>query len=264
MKIKNRGLIFDFMQDYNEDKHLDGAVEVRIDTQFKMPEYTFKQHGNGSCPRGDIVAIKAKSKNGKTFLSSLFAAIILGADVPYFDACMKRAKVIYFDTEQNPINTYMVVKRIYTLCGWKGRDNRRFKAFNLRCVELRERMGIIERRISENKPTAVFIDGIADLVNNFNDIDESNNIIQNLMRISAANKCAIFVIIHTNKGKDDNSMKGHLGTIAWQKCSDVFNVEKKNDDTFFVTETDCRNKPISDFSFKIDEDGIPFIPKTSK
>lgn len=252
------------MRDNNESIHLDGAVEVRIDAQFKEPEYTFMQHGRGSCPRGDIIAIKAKSKNGKTFLSSLFAAIILGAEIPFFSACKKRAKVMYFDTEQNPINTYMVVKRIYTLCGWKGKDNNRFKAFNLRGVELRERMDIITRHIEEYKPTAVFVDGIADLVNNFNDIEESNDAIQKMMRISAINRCAIFVIIHTNKGKDDNSMKGHLGTIAWQKCSDVFNIEKRNDDTFFVTETDCRNKPISDFSFKINEEGMPFIPKTSK
>ena len=51
-------------------------------------------------------------------------------------------------------------------------------------------------------------------------------------------------------------MKGHLGTMAVQKCSDVFEVVK-NVATFNVSVSECRNIPISDFSFILDNDGVP-------
>ena len=40
--------------------------EVHIGDRIKEPDYTFFMEGRGTCPRGDIIAIKAKSKNGKT------------------------------------------------------------------------------------------------------------------------------------------------------------------------------------------------------
>ena len=46
-----------------------------------------------------------------------------------------------------------------------------------------------------------------------------------------------------------------------QKASDVFEVKKDNG-TFNVTETDCRNQPIEDFAFSIDGNGIPFPATT--
>ena len=39
-------------------------------------------------------------------------------------------------------------------------------------------------------------------------------------------------------------MKGHLGTIGCQKCSDVFSVERQNEGLFKVREIDSRNRPI--------------------
>lgn len=85
---------------------------------------------------------------------------------------------------------------------------------------------------------------------------QSSEIINYLMRLSAENDVAIVNVLHTNKRKDDSDMKGHLGTLLLQKASDVFEV-KKNDGIFNVTESDCRNVSIPDFSFSIGADGVP-------
>ena len=85
---------------------------------------------------------------------------------------------------------------------------------------------------------------------------QSSKIINSLMKLSAENDVAIINVLHTNKRKDDSDMKGHLGTLLLQKASDVFEV-KKNDSTFNVTESDCRNITIPDFSFSIGVDGVP-------
>jgi hypothetical protein len=100
------------------------------------------------------------------------------------------------------------------------------------------------------------IDGVADLLEDFNDVGQSSKIINSLMRLSAENDVAIINVLHTNKRKDDSEMKGHLGSLLLQKASDVFEV-KRNGDTFNVTESDCRNIAIPDFSFSIGGDGVP-------
>ena len=58
--------------------------EVFSNEKLPQLEYTVNIDGCGCCPRGDIIAIKAKSKNGKTFLATLFASAILGAHLRKF------------------------------------------------------------------------------------------------------------------------------------------------------------------------------------
>ena len=237
--------------------------EIRLDERIPKPKFTFTNLGRGCSPQGDIIAIKAKSKNGKTFLATIFAAVILGADMGDLKGeFADDSKVLYFDTEQNKINTQILMSRIHIMRGWDLTNNDRLHVYSMREMPMGERMKYIIDKTKKHKPTAVFIDGIADLLNDFNDIASSNELISSLMTLSSYNKCAVFFILHTNKS--DGNMKGHLGTLGWQKCSDVFSVEKQKDGTFKVTETDSRNKPISDFTFKVSEDGIPFIPKTNK
>ena len=237
--------------------------EIRLDERIPKPKFTFTSLGRGCSPQGDIIAIKAKSKNGKTFLATIFAAVVLGAEMGDLKSEFpEESRVLFFDTEQNKTNTQILMSRIHIIRGWSLSNNDRLHVYSMREMPLSERMDYIITKTKEHKPTAVFIDGIADLLQDFNDISTSNQIIGKLMTLSSYNHCAVFFVLHTNK--TDGNMKGHLGTLGWQKCSDVFSVEKQKDGTFKVTETDCRNKPISDFSFKISDDGIPFISKTSK
>ena len=68
--------------------------------------------------------------------------------------------------------------------------------------------------------------------------------------------CCIVVVMHQNKSKADKTMKGHLGTMLFQKCSDVFNVEKVSN-VFVVTHAVSRHRSCDDVVFKIDINGIP-------
>ena len=238
--------------------------EVFSNEKLPQLEYTVNIDGCGCCPRGDIIAIKAKSKNGKTFLATLFASAILGAHFEKVYAYDEQTPntLLYFDTEQNRINTQLIVKRIHTICSMRKKiEKERFHAYCLREMGYDARLNFIEGLTMEKKPTAIVVDGIADLILDFNDIEKSQDVISRLMKLSSSANCACFIVIHTNKGKDDDTMKGHLGTMAWQKCSDVFSVEKDNEGNFNVKETDCRNRSVSPFSFRISHDGIPFIPE---
>lgn len=232
--------------------------EIDLSKNYPEPRFIIKSQGSGILPRGDIQAIKAKSKSGKTFAASIMAAVVLGAKFGNLEAAESNASVVYFDTEQNALNSAKILRRVHTLLGWDTKvNNPRLKCFALRRMEMSKRQAYIKTKVEALRPTLVIIDGIADLIANFNDIDESSAVIEWLMKLSADNDCAILNILHENKSKEDSGMKGHLGTMLLQKASDVFQCSKANG-AFTVAETDSRNLPIEDWSFAIDGHGIPF------
>lgn len=236
--------------------------EIDLSLEYPDPKFTLKFSGVGTLPRGDIQAIKAKSKNGKSFLCTVFAASLFGCKDFSFESEESNPTVLYFDTEQNKRNTAKLARRVHTLLGWSIKENHQgFHVYSLRTMDMPERLPYIDEMIIKHKPTIVFVDGIADLIENFNDVEQSTNLINHLMKLSGENDCSVVCVLHTNKAKDDNGMKGHLGTLLLQKASDVFEVRKDND-TFNVSETDCRNQPVEDFAFSIDGHGIPFPATT--
>jgi len=231
--------------------------EICLAEKLAEPIFTVKSLGAGAFPLGDLQAIKAKSKSGKTYAASIIAAVVLGVDFGTLKAGVEGARVLFFDTEQNKLNTAKVMRRIHSLLGWGDTENTdRLHVYSLRRMDLAVRCEYIAAKVQEYRPTAVIIDGIADLILNFNDVEESSRLIDWLMKLSADNNCAVITVLHENKSKDDNGMKGHLGTLLLQKSSDVFQCGKGNG-VFTVTETDSRNLPIEDFSFFIDGHGVP-------
>lgn len=242
-----------------------GNYVVDVSEKYDEPHYSLFREGIGTLPRGDIQAIKAKSKSGKSFLCSIFMASLLGCSEFSFDTKENNPTVLYFDTEQNMRNTAKLARRVHTLLEWPtDAPHEGFRAFALRTMDTAaDRLECISEIVKVLKPTAIFIDGIADLIEDFNNVVESAKLINDLMKLSADNDCCVCCVLHTNKGKDDHGMKGHLGTMLLQKVSDVFEVEKSGD-TFNVTQTDCRNKSISDFAFVLDGHAIPHATESVK
>lgn len=238
--------------------------KIDLSKKYEDPHFSLFFDGVGTMPTGDIQAIKAKSKSGKSFLCSILMASILGCRNFGFTSTIKNPKVIYIDTEQNIRNTAQLAKRVHRMLGWRVTVNHdEFSAYNLRTMDTAERLPFIDNIVQTEKPTSVFIDGIADLIENFNDIDQSSILINHLMQLSGSTDCSVTCVLHTNKAKDDNGMKGHLGTMLQQKASDVFET-KRVDGVFNVEETDCRNQSIPDFSFGIDTEGMPYSSATIK
>ena len=249
-----------------EEAAMDEKERYKIDLSktYSEPSYLIKSNGVGTIPRGDIVAVKAKSKHGKTFLCSIFAAVAMGAKWGSLSAVEKDCKVMFVDTEQNEKNVARVARRIHAMAGIDIHKNSgRLLCYALRKMEMNKRWQFISDRITEERPDLVIIDGIADLIADFNNITESQEIIGKLMATSTEFNLSIIFVLHTNKSKEDNNMKGHLGTMAVQKCSDVFEVVK-NVATFNVSESECRNIPIPEFSFILDNDGVPHPSETFK
>ena len=232
-------------------------------TEYPDPDYLIEIGGVPTMPKGNLVALSAKWKNGKTFLCDILGAIYLGSD--RFAGCHSRqeaGKVVFFDTEQAKSDTARIRKTIKAMIP-EGRHGD-FEVYCLRNAGIdnegdsneMSRFDFISQTIAHDRPDLVIIDGIADLIYNYNDVIESQEVVNKLAAIANEHNCCIIVVMHQNKGKQDKSMKGHIGTMLYQKCSDVFNVEKCGS-VFVASHAVSRHRSCGDIIFTLDADAVP-------
>lgn len=248
-------------QEFNEIMK-DFVIDDNI--EYPDPEYLIEIGGVPTMPKGNLVALSAKWKNGKTFFCDILTAIFLGSD--QFASCCSRqqqGKVLFFDTEQAKSDTARIRKTIKAMI-----PEQRYNDFRVAC--LREaaidtdvdqsaaisRFDLIRRAIIHERPDLVIIDGIADLIYNYNDVIESQDVVNKLAALANKHNCCIVVVMHQNKGQKDKNMKGHLGTMLFQKCSDVFNVEKCGS-VFVASHAVSRHRNCEDICFKLDAQAVP-------
>ena len=244
------------------EKKSEYAIKDGVD--YPDPEYLIDIGGVPTMPKGNLVALSAKWKNGKTFFCDIISAIFLGSRA--FGQCtalQSTGNVQFFDTEQAVSDTARIRKTIKAMT--PENRHRDLEVYCLRNAEIDtdeddnkriSRFDFIKHSIEQDQPDLVIIDGIADLIYNYNDVNESNDMVSRLAAIANEHNCCIVVVMHQNKGQKDKNMKGHLGTMLFQKCSDVFNVEKCGS-VFVVSHGVSRHRQCDDIAFKLDANAIP-------
>jgi len=217
-----------------------------------MPKQ-FGTYGNFSC-------IVGASKSKKTFLkSALLAGYIGGKSQNYFSEIRghntEDKYVIDIDTEQGKWDAQRVSRRVIDMVGAKYPF---YKPYFLREQPPNIRMQFIEYLVNEvfkNKVGILSIDGAADLIEDVNDLKESNEIVQKLMKLSSENNIHIITVIHRNFGTDKPT--GHLGSAILKKAETVTFVESENK-IVKVKARHTRSFPFDDFVFSINENGLPY------
>ena len=248
------------------------ALEIHANDHYSEPLWSLTRNGIGLAPLGNIMAIAAPMKSGKTWLMQIFATAMLRGEFMGFRCPIEDARVLWFDTEQDRYDTMMILRRIQQLCGWKDTqaDNPKLHIYSLRSMDKmdatesvpKNRLMAIRAAVEYYRPTVVLIDGVRDLLDDFNDLKESNDLVQALMEMSADTGCAIWNVLHVNPGSD--KMRGHLGTELQNKVTDIFSVTKKKGADgsvlFEVEQTAARHRDIDGFSFRIDDSQKYSVP----
>lgn len=246
--------------------------DFSLEREYPEIQYLLYDNGVGTFPRCNLQAIFGKAKSGKTFTLSILVAALLGDTSIKFESKMSDdEKVLFIDTEQDESDVAKVVQRIHIMLGWDpNRDNARLKVCILRTMPLDKRLEYIENKIKVVKPAAVFIDGIADLIYDINDIKESNSTIIRLMQLSTEFNCAICCTLHINGNEHNDKMRGHLGTTLKNKASDgllnsmmgsTFEIshqfsrhEKIGKKTFFIKTVNGIAIPVLNESYQMEKD----------
>jgi hypothetical protein len=208
------------------------------------------------CTRGNLTTIYSQAKTGKSsFIAAMIAAALtnptsgvdtLGVTGPNYG----KGAVLHFDTEQSPYDWQQLVNSClrraelpeppawlmsFTIAGMEAQKAERFVHNAVRLA--RKTHGSIH---------SIFIDGVADLVNDPNSPDECFPLVARLHGLAIEYDTAIVNILHLNPTAKDKSDKGrgHLGSQLERKCESNLTLKKDGDVTVVCAEGRQRGKPI--------------------
>lgn len=214
---------------------------------------------------GNFSFLQAPPKSKKTFFISLLSATYLANSINGYTSQLKGfrngKKLIHFDTEQGSWHSAKVFKRPLEMFNLVDKEN--YHTFALRSLSYKERVGFIEFVLYEHLEAdnigLVIIDGVADLCSDVNNIEESNAVVQKLMKYTKELNCHIITVIHSNFGSDKPT--GHLGSFLEKKCETQIQLELNtvNKDLVTVSCKRSRNAPFEQFSFKVNNYGLPEV-----
>lgn len=223
-------------------------------SQIQEPTPILMQGENLVISRGNLSVIAGAPKSRKSMFVAALVASYFGNNTFGLTSCVEGGKCLLFDTESSESHTLKQIKRIYKLLDWTKPDANLI-VFHLRECTIEERLGIMKQAIDFYKPEWAVCDGLLDLILTANSEEESNVLILELMRITSVYDCHITSILHTSKN-DTSKMLGFLGSYAQRKAETVFQLSKNGNETKVIP-AETRNAPFEEFSFIIDEFGIP-------
>jgi hypothetical protein len=217
---------------------------------------------------GNILLVQAKGKAGKTyFTSALTASLLSNKEYVGFRGFLpeEKSKVIYFDTEQGQEDARTVQNRIYKMAGLPvDQEYLNLEYYCLRALTAPERCDLIEFIIYHSQNIgAIIIDGVRDLINDFNDTKDSFIMINKLMKWTEEKKVHIITILHQNP--NDDKARGHLGTELTNKAEFIISIGRnKADDSYRTLEGYGRRKSFTPFNYTLNEDEFPILSNEEK
>ena len=267
-----------YMQSIEEECAIDINKKIEhppVAISFKNKEVVTKDGSVKEFPipigtYGNFSFIQAPPKSMKTFFVSLLGSAFCNPNGDFtkgMSSFRGNKHFVHFDTEQGDWHSQRVFKRIEWMN--KGLNLDFYHTFALRKIGYKDRIDFIQYYLDcmreEGKEIGlIVIDGIADLVSDANNLEESNLIVQKVMAWSTVYNCHIVTVIHSNFGSDKPT--GHLGSFLEKKAETQIQLEK-DENKFGCITVSCkrsRNTPFESFDFMLNENGLPKIISTDE
>ena len=251
-----------------QDCFLDLSLEIErpeILLSIGQYEYKGKYYDTPVMTAGEFSAIVATSKSKKTFLKSAFLASYIGGQSSVHFPNIKSHRddnytILDFDTEQGKYYTQRTFRRVQEIV---GHNYENYKGYATRHLSSEERLKLIDyclanqSKLYKSKVKLVAIDGIADLVENTNDIVMSKVASDYILKWTYEYNIHIITVIH--KSAQTNKPLGHLGTYVMKKAETVIDLSIQSDKTILVTNPYSRGYRFEDFSFDVNKNALPYM-----
>lgn len=243
----------------------EGELPVVDDTQpYLLPDFTLAYDGVGFAPLGGVQMLDGRQGNGKTMVFSMLMAAILGGQYGSLAWCgsVQRPVVLYVDTEQEMGFTLSVIRRVKRMAAFvEGLHEERLVTLNLRNgFSPKRRWSAVCQAVRLYKPAVVFLDGMLDLVKDFNDNAEAATMVQRCMDIASEANASVWCVVHQNR---QGTSMGHIGGALERKASDALSVTKERNGalapTFCIRHVKARSRDLPDIYFHVEHgaDGLP-------
>ena len=207
---------------------------------------------------GNFSFVQAPPKSKKTFFLSLMASAYICGESKYTKKMKGHRgsrKLIHYDTEQGKFHAHKVFRRVTDVCGCTDE----YLTYALRQYSPLERLDFIDWHLNNTSNIGlVIIDGIADLMLDSNDLKESSNVVQYLMRWTQELNIHIVTAIHSNWNSEKPT--GHLGSFLEKKAETQISLELSDQKNIAIVKClRSRGFPFEKFAFEIDSFGLPNI-----
>ena len=237
---------------------------------YTPPRFTMRRFDVPFANVGELHIISGKPGNGKTgLMSQLMATLLCGkfGNTEYaLTEVRPHPRVLYIDTEQGKDDTIAVKNRVCSLAGLPyDQPLEQFRILRLHDTEeAKERWAKTLKAIWQCQPTDIFLDGLLDIVKDYNDQVECQPIIRKCMMTATHYDVSLWTVLHENPMVD--KMVGTLGSIAQRKVAEIFTVIKVKqgdlkehdrradlpDIYFRVKQVKARGRDVADWLFYYD------------
>lgn len=208
---------------YDPNKELEPEqILLRIDS-----------HNIGSIQ--NIVTISGLPKQGKSrFIGAMIASALTRSTI--FDIQMKlppgRREVALFDTEQGEYDFTKQIQFINKLSGSEFSTDH-FFAYNTREDFPKRQLELINTFLTMRPGCSVlFLDGILDLLDSFNDERASMQLMRLLKKWTKERNILIVNVLH--RRKDGSATLGHIGSAVDRVSQSVLTVEKNKERNTYI------------------------------
>jgi hypothetical protein len=212
--------------------------------------WAFKLAGVEVAHSGNLVTIAAAVKSGKSSVISAMIASMMGAggrDYLAFDGSNPDGKaVLHYDTEQSRGDHYHMMMRALRRADLQAPPSW-FSSYSLTLLDPAERRAAIgamaRKAAAAGGLHSLFIDGVADLVFDVNDLAEACGLVAELHQLATETGCVIVTALHHNPGGEKT--RGHLGSQIERKSESVL-VLRKDGETISISCKPARRQEVSD------------------
>ena len=229
-------------------------------TAYEPPEYVYNLDGVGFAPLGGLQAVTGLSGNGKTQLVCQLVATALGGSFGRLQYALtdklKNPRLLLADTEQETSSVVAMKQRICTMIDANPQQQRDdFQILLLREVlTAEERWQLILKACHEMKPNIIFLDGLLDLIDDFNNNVQCQQRIYELMAMATFYQASVWCVLHLNP--NGAKLVGHAGSFLERKCTDLFACIKNVNDktgqvTFEVSQKKARGRDVPTWKFEV-------------
>lgn len=250
--------------------------ECHVDLSEEMPrpeillsigshEYKGQMYDTPIMTAGEFSAIIAQSKAKKTFLKAGFLGCYIGGNSNVLFPNIKSHRtedftVLDFDTEQGKYYTQRSFRRVKEMAGGNYEF---YYGYATRHISSKDRLLMIDYCLSnqsklyKNPVKLISIDGIADLVENTNDIVMSKEASDYILKWTYEYNLHVTTVIH--KSGITGKPLGHLGTYVLKKAETVIELNINEDNSIQVTNPYSRGYRFEEFTFDINKDSLPYL-----
>ena len=241
---------------------------------YTPPRYTLERNGVPFANIGELHVVSGKAGHGKTNLMSQFMATLLCGQLgnTKYREGVKEAVILYIDTEQGKDDTIAIKNRVCSLAGMPyDQPMQRFRILRLRDTEeaverwrkILKAVWIVTRDMRQDQCLHLFLDGLLDIVEDYNDQTECQPIIRKCMMLATHYDTSMWLVLHENPMVD--KLVGTLGSITQRKVSEIFTVRKhkqseekpserradRPDIYFTVQQLKARGRDVANWDFEV-------------